>query len=250
MSLKTRPAWGTCVAFTLTELLVTIAIVAILAALLLGPLAGTKERSKRVACKNQLHQFYLGIHMYSTDFQEKLPSVPVDGRFVFDEHIPLIPSNLRDLLARYTGSTHVMDCPSLGKPFGTNWAFSGYGYVIGYNYLGGKHKTPWDPISPLTNVWISPQTITENPQTVLLTDMNDWSPGYKNTFAPHGRNGPIMKGANFSNPLANGVTPGGIGAVGGNSCTLDGAVQWKNIKRMSIFHGSQTWGQDGCYAMW
>jgi prepilin-type N-terminal cleavage/methylation domain-containing protein len=237
-------------AFTLTELLVVIAIIAILAALLLGSLSGAKERGRRAACKNQLHQFYLALQMYSGDFADKLPSTPVDGVIVVDEHIPLMPRNLRAALLRYCGSARVMDCPSLGKPFGTGWRYDGYGYVIGYNYLGGKHQTPWEPIVSLTNTWISPQNMTENPQSIILTDMNDWSPGYVKTFAPHGRDGSILKGGDFSNPLANGVTSAGIGAMGGNSCNLGGAVQWKNIKKMLIYHGSQKWGSDGCYAMW
>ncbi len=243
-----RLSRGTLLGFTLTELLVVIAIVAILASILLGSVGGTKERGHRVACQNQLHQFYIGIHLYSSDFGEKLPSI--NDSFSNDEHIPIMPVKIRNALVRYTSGSRVMDCPSFGKPFGTNWEFPDYGYVIGYNYLGGKHRTPWSPIFKLTNTWISPQTMTDNPQSILLTDMNDWSPGSLNSFAPHTRNGAIIKGTNFSNTLAKSATPPEIGAIGGNSCTLDGAVQWKSIKRMLMYNGSTAWGEGGCYAMW
>src|SRR2546427_1737962 len=41
----------------------------------------------------------------------------------------------------------------------------------------------------------------------LVTDMNDWSPGYRKSFAPHGARGPILRAGDFSNSGANGASP-------------------------------------------
>jgi hypothetical protein len=124
-----------------------------------------------------------------------------------------------------------------------------YGFVVGYNYHGGHTNTPWPPITG-TATWISPQRLTDDPSLVLLSDLNDWSPGYGQTFAPHGRGGPILEGLDASNPNASGATPAAIGAAGGNVGLLDGSVGWKNIGAMRIYRGSQQWGNNGCWAMW
>jgi len=80
--------------------------------------------------------------------------------------------------------------------------------------------------------------------------MNDWSPGYGETFVPHGKGGPRLSGADASNPGANGASPVQLGAMGGNIGLLDGSVSWKKISGMAVYRGSQQWDSDGCWAMW
>lgn len=54
-------------AFTLTELLVVIAVIAILAALLLPALASSKVSAQRIKCVSNLHQLALATHLYWDD---------------------------------------------------------------------------------------------------------------------------------------------------------------------------------------
>ena len=61
-------------AFTLIELLVVIAIIAILAALLLPALGRAKEKSRGMACLNNLKQLQLAWQMFADDNEDEVPS--------------------------------------------------------------------------------------------------------------------------------------------------------------------------------
>ena len=238
--------------FTLVELLVVIAIIALLAALLLPSLINAKEKARRVACKSNLRQFILAAHMYGNDNTEKLPSGLSENENHEDEHIPVISGATRDALIRYTGNVKIIDCPSLGPPFNkaAGWFYSDYGFVIGYNYLGGHSGTPWPLTSSKYSTWISPQTANDLSTLVLVTDMNDWSTSEAKTFAPHGSHGPILRKGRFENSDVFGAPSESIGAVGGNVGFLDGSVTWRKISNMKLYRGSRLWDDIGCFAAW
>jgi prepilin-type N-terminal cleavage/methylation domain-containing protein len=65
--------------FTLVELLVVMAIIAILAALLLLGLSSARAKTQRTVCVNNLRQISLGVRMYSDDSQDASPSAGPAG---------------------------------------------------------------------------------------------------------------------------------------------------------------------------
>jgi prepilin-type N-terminal cleavage/methylation domain-containing protein/prepilin-type processing-associated H-X9-DG protein len=59
--------------FTLIEVLVVVAIIALLVAILLPSLARAREQARRTMCAHQLEQFGKGIQMYTMENRDSLP---------------------------------------------------------------------------------------------------------------------------------------------------------------------------------
>ncbi len=68
-----RQSTGARRAFTLVDVMVSIAVIALLVGILLPSLKMVHETSQRVVCASNLRQVGLGIHMYSTDNDAWLP---------------------------------------------------------------------------------------------------------------------------------------------------------------------------------
>ena len=64
---------GKCLAFTLVELLVVMAIIAILMAMLLPSISRAKAKAQQTSCLNNMRQLNLAATMYASDHDEEYP---------------------------------------------------------------------------------------------------------------------------------------------------------------------------------
>lgn len=244
------------VGFTLIELLVVIAVIALLMGLLVPVLGTAREKARRVACMGNIRQFIVGIQVYAGDSRDYLPSGLSDARVPEDEHTPVLSRAVRNALVRIIGDERSLSCPWLRKPFnqpgGWYYVFEGedYGYVLGYNYLGGHKGTPWPLVGPANAQWASPQRSFESPSKPVVTELNAWSIGELKTFAPHGVRGAILEAGDSGNTTREGAASEQIGAVGGHLGRLDGSVSWRHIRDMKIYRGSRHWDENGCFTTW
>src|SRR5277367_1092842 len=99
-----------CRAFTLIELLLVIAIIAILAAMLLPALSQAKQRASATSCNSNVHQIGLGMRMFADDNEELYPES--GGTIYWNALDPVTgkPSWLQQIFP-YIGNTNAYNCP-------------------------------------------------------------------------------------------------------------------------------------------
>jgi prepilin-type N-terminal cleavage/methylation domain-containing protein/prepilin-type processing-associated H-X9-DG protein len=159
--------------FTLVELLVVIAVVAVLAALLLPALASAKDKVRRASCLSSLRQVGIAIHLYADEHEGKIPFGPIAPPFTSPASFypstgtptSLLslhqgaPVGLGLLLRLYLADTpRVLFCPGSDQPLdastelarvGESQAQGSYYYRHGGNTrLFDDPNTPFPPTQP------------------------------------------------------------------------------------------------------
>jgi prepilin-type N-terminal cleavage/methylation domain-containing protein/prepilin-type processing-associated H-X9-DG protein len=128
-------------AFTLIELLIVIAIIAILAAILFPVFARARENARRASCQSNLKQIGLASMQYSQDYDERFVPASACG----DANPPCnVDIRWPQLLDPYTKNKQIYKCPSTTFTWDDNpgWTNSGYvPYGINFNVFGYRSRT-------------------------------------------------------------------------------------------------------------
>jgi len=226
------------IGFTLVELLVVIAVIAILLALLLPSLATAKDKASRTRCLSNLRQIGIGMTMYAGENRDYV--VPAKQQepgkaesFAFVQ-ICLQPPSVRaaESVGLKVVSNNVWTCPNRpGLPvyeeiprlrIAPTW-------TIGYQYFGGitTWMNPWFPTGIPSR---SPVKLTQaKPAWCLAADAvlkvaGQWGKTYKDRPVPYS-NLPPHRGLTR--------TP-----AGGNQLFADGSCRWV---RFGDMHFLTTW---------
>lgn len=103
--------------FSLTEVLIVVVIIALIAGLLLPVLLRAKSKSKEVPCTSNLKQLYTAWSLYMQDHDDAMPSY-------LDAIVPLIG-----------GGRAILKCPSDPTPGANVWQSERLKMPVSYFYL-------------------------------------------------------------------------------------------------------------------
>lgn len=171
-------------AFTLIELLVVISIIALLLAILMPALRSARRQTQKLVCANHLKQLGLGINMYASVNDSKIPADPDAAayRYLWDVATPVVdaitkhtgadhPDTLKEIFYCVAASRNVLT-DSLKENYWTPRVYGRYNYrVAGYFFLL-KRPAGLGTIHLLENTELVDRMDTKDASgTELITDM-------------------------------------------------------------------------------
>lgn len=145
--------------FTLTEVLVTIVIIAVLSAIAVPVSLSMVEKSRQATCIGNLRQIGTGLQMYLGDNNDVLPVLAL-GRSSKDSEEPV----LETVLAGYLEGEEVFHCPSDKHEFrktgcSYNWNITQNGRSVSeLSFLGNDERPERIPLVSDKEAWHNDNT--------------------------------------------------------------------------------------------
>ncbi|MCW1887852.1 type II secretion system GspH family protein [Luteolibacter flavescens] len=143
--------------FTITEVLVVIAILAVLVAIAVPLGRSAVARSHSAACISNLRQIGVGLEAYLQDHTQRMPEIEA-GRKGKNEDKPVLETEL----ASYLTNPEVFHCPADHECYEK----SGCSYIWNSSQ-SGRHR--------LQLVFFGKEG--DDPRIPLISDKEDWHPG-------------------------------------------------------------------------
>ncbi|MEJ0090626.1 MAG: type II secretion system protein [Limisphaerales bacterium] len=124
-------------AFSLVELLVTLALMIVLFTMLYGFGSAKHQRTQKQLCHDNLQKIYLAMQIYANDFSGRLPE---------NTNANTSEDVLGELVPRYTADTTIFICPGgRDKQFASGEPLAKHKISYAY-YMGRRLDSPQDAL--------------------------------------------------------------------------------------------------------
>lgn len=233
-------------AFTLTELLVIIAMLGVLACIQVSALSLSKDQTRIAQCSANLRQITQSLQLYGGDNNDKLPLAQSGSYWAWD-----VTWTTGDIFNRYGTPWQTLYCPGTAARFSSQDNLNLYNYqpssirVMGYALaLGGTssiYPTNMNPsLIPQSMNVSGPLGITVVPAVppskrvlaadATISDVNQYTYSLRYSYNWTSISGGYISGGNVKphlSPHLNGQFP-----AGGNQAMIDGHVEWRRFDDM------------------